>query len=192
MRKQGSDASEDADTKREGSTPAPRKSMRPRLIALLIALVLIGAAYAAGSLQGYVALRNARSEWQKERDQLNAAVEAKTKELAVLKTQQALWQLGSGASEILAHLADKNYGLARDTARSMSSALSKAQMDMDDSTKSTLLALGPLLEEAGRAADSLSGDARVKALQAQALIQAALGNAGTPQPAASAERPSQQ
>jgi cell division protein FtsB len=193
MKKKGNGLSGAAEARSESSAPAARKSNRPRVIAFVVALALIGAAYGAGSLQGYVGLQKARADWKKERDQMSAAIEAKTKELATLKTQQALWQLGSGVSQVLAHLADKNYGLARDTARSMSLALSKAQMDMDDSMKGTLLPLGPLLEETSRAADSLSADARLKALQAQAMIQSALApGEGTPRPSGSPEGPLQQ
>lgn len=176
MKKKGSDISDTTETNSEAGTPPPRKSTRPRLVMFLVALALIGAAYGAGSLQGYLGLQKAEAEWKKERDQMNAAIEAKTKELAMLKTQQALWQLGSGVSEILAHLADKNYGLARDTARALSSAFSKALADMDDSMRNKLQPLGALLDDTSRAADSLSGDTRPKALEAQALIQKALAS----------------
>jgi hypothetical protein len=156
------------------SPPAQKGSSRGRLIAILVSVGLIAAAYGGGRLQGALALRAAKAEWQKEQTRLSDSLEARTRELSTLKAQQALWRLSAGLSEVLSDIADKNYGLARDAAGEMSALLSRTLPDMDGPSRERLQPLVTLLAETGQAADTLSPDTRAKAQQARTLVLQAL------------------
>ena len=163
--------------------PTPRSKLRPRAIAVLVAVILIGGAYGAARLQGRAELDKARASWQSEKDTMSATIETSTKELAALRTRQALWRLDADASEILADLADKNYGLARDVARESSARLARALVDMGSAMRDRMQPLGSLLDDVSRAADSLNVDARAKAQQVRTLVRLAIAAADSPPPA---------
>lgn len=116
------------------------------------------------------------------RARLTNSLKASTKALSTLKTQQALWKLNAGLSEVLADIADKNYGLARDAAREMSALLSRALADMNAAERERLQPLVTLLADAGRAADTLSPEARAKAQQARSLVLQVLAEPDTQPP----------
>jgi hypothetical protein len=176
------------------ATAAPARTSRSRLIRVAVVVGAIAAAYGAGRLQGALALRSARAAWQVTESQLNASVETKSKEIAALKSSQTLWQLHAGISEVMADIADKNYGLARDGAREASGVLSRSLADMDAALRDRLQPLVPLLDDTARTADEVSPEARTNAQRARALVQEALaqppagpagGSGGQPPPPAS-------
>jgi hypothetical protein len=156
----------------------PRSPAQPLLIASLVALVLIAAALGGGYLWGTIELKNAQIAWGEERDRLGAIVNESAGRIAALEAQQAAWKIDAGISEVIADLADKNYGLARDTALSLSPLYSKASGGMADAVRTALQPLAPLLDEIGRAADSMSPDALSKARLARDMIRKALVPAG--------------
>jgi len=153
------------------AAPVPRRKGRGRLIAFLIAVALVAAAYGVGRLQGALSEKAAREEWQKQKAEMESSAAANQKELSDLRSQKVLWRMESGLSEVLANVADKNYGLARDGAQELSDRLSGALQDMDPPLRGRVRPLAPMLDDAARAADSLSPDTRAKVRAARDLVR---------------------
>jgi hypothetical protein len=168
--------------KPKAAEPAKKPDPRRRVVTVLIALALLAASYGAGRLQGALALRAAASGWQQEKARLSSSLDANVKALAAVKSRQSLWQLNAGLSEVLADIADKNFGLARDAAREMSALLSRARIDMDPSAAERLQPLVDLISDTARAADALDPETRAKATQARALVVDVLAEQAAPQP----------
>jgi uncharacterized membrane-anchored protein YhcB (DUF1043 family) len=156
----------------------PLETRKPRRFRnFLIALILVAAAFAAGLLLGELRLRQASAAWKADQQKLEAAVADATKSLDALKAAQALWEIDGQVSEVLADLADNNFGLARDAADAARLLLEKAAPGFTVAQSSALAPLEGVLKDLGQSATSLSPDVKSKAREARSLLRAALKEA---------------
>jgi hypothetical protein len=158
--------------------PAPRGKRRSRTPTVILVLVLIAAGFGGGFYWGEMRLRQAAASWKTERDKLEATVKETTQELAALQSTRSLWEIDGRVSEILADLADNNFGLARDAAQAALTLLEKAAPGFDSGLGATLAPLDGILKNIIQGAPVLSPQAKAKAREARTLIRAAIGAAG--------------
>ena len=145
-----------------------------RIIVLCVVVVLVAAAFGGGYLWGEVRIREAAAAWKSEREKLQATISENAQSLAVLRSTRALWIVDGRISEVLADLADSNFGLARDAADAARLALQKEIPDLRPEQRAALAPLEQILKEAGQSAAALSPDAKVKARAARVVIRAAM------------------
>jgi len=189
----GRPPAEKAETPSKESPPASAgtgHAGRNRLVVVLVCAGLIAAAYGGGRLQDVVSLRAAKAQWDAEKAKLTDSLAARDRELAGLRAQSVLWKLDAGLSQVMADIADKNYGLARDAAADAAGILARMPADMDSSTRDRLQPLAALLEDTRQAADAVSPEALVKARAARALVQQILSGSAGPLPAGPGVNPS--
>ncbi len=144
---------------------------------VVVVIALIAAAFGGGWLWGEMRLRRAPASWSAEREKMAATVTETNLSLAALRSDRALWEIDGRLSEILADLADNNFGLAHDAAVATRAVLTAITPSLATSKGPALAALDGLLVGVKESADALSLNAKGKARQAQAILRAALGTA---------------
>jgi hypothetical protein len=152
--------------------PGTRKPRRFRNF--LIILLLVAAAFAGGFIWGEMRLRQASAAWKADQQKLEAALAGNAKTLDALKATQSLWEVDGYVSEVLADLADSNFGLARDAANAAILGLARATPGLTPAQSSTLAPLEGILKDLGQGATSASPDVKARAREARSLIRAAL------------------
>ena len=162
------------------TTPAPASSgtRRGRAPMVIFVLVLIAAGFGGGFYWGEMRLRQASASWKTERDKLEATVKETTQALSALQNTRSLWEIDGRVSEILADLADNNFGLARDAAQAAQMLLEKASPGFDSGLSATLAPLDGILKDIVQDAPVLSPQAKAKAREARTLVRAAIGAGG--------------
>lgn len=148
----------------------PRRGGMTRFRTFLVVCALLAAAFGGGSLLVYLRLRDERAAWQKERAGLTAQVAEQARQIAAAKPRELLWRLDEGFSTILIHLAEKNYGLARDATAAVTAMLAQAPTDLDEEVRAGFAQIGPLLKDVERAAEALRPDARSGAMRAKEIL----------------------
>ncbi len=152
-----------------GAGPASKK--KPRFRIFLVVCALVAAAFGGGALWGHLRARADRSTWQKERTTLEERLAALEGEVATARAQAVVHRLDEALSKVLVDLAEKNYGLARDEAAALARTVSSAAADLPAAWRGGLDQAASLLDEAARAADALSPDARARTVQARETLR---------------------
>jgi hypothetical protein len=140
----------------------------------LIALLFVAAAFGAGYYWGELRLRQASASWKADQQRLETALAENAKTLDALKASQSLWEIDSRLSEVLADLADRNFGLASDATDAARTLLEKAAPGFTPAQGTALASLGAALKDLGQGVAALSPDAKAKAREARSLLRAAI------------------
>jgi len=166
------------DSENPGSQPVadqqPGEKKPPRRRAFLVVLVLIAAAFAGGLILGLRQSQGAREEWRRQKSDLEGSTAGLSRDLQSERGRAFLWQVAEGIAEVRVNLAEKNFGLARDAAAAVEQVFAAAPADLSPETRSRLAPLGPLLTQIKAAADSVSPEARSRALEASNLLRLTL------------------
>ncbi len=157
-----------------------RKSGPSRGAIFLVVLVLIAAAFGGGAFLGFLQLRGAREAWQREKADLTGRLTSVSREMEAARSREVAWQVAEGLATIRIHLAEKNFGLAKDAVADVQRTYVKAAASLEADARERLASLGPLLSEIVSAADSLSPDARSKTQEATDLVHRLLESVSQP------------
>jgi anti-sigma factor RsiW len=149
-------------------------------VKIVVVIALIAAAFGGGWLWGEIRLRQASASWGAERTKMKATVTETTQALSDLTSVRKLWEIDGRISEILADLADNNFGLARDTATEARRTLESLTPSLPAGMATALAPLAGILKTVQDDAALLSLDAKSRARDARALIRVALSVAATP------------
>ena len=142
--------------------------------AVLIVIVLILAAFGAGYGVGYWKLQMAEKEWTAVKGEMQTKISGMEKELALAKAREKLLEMPEKFSEVIAHLAEKNFGLAAKTLDGAREAFLAAQNSLGGEMKNRFDFFLPALEEAKKEAESLGPNATNKVEELKRLFEQAL------------------
>jgi hypothetical protein len=141
---------------------------------VLIVFILILAAFGVGFGYGSWKLYTAEKEWTAAKGEMQAKISAMEKELAVAKAREKLWEMPEKLSEVTAHLAEKNFGLAAKALDGAKEDFLSALNSLGGEMKSRFDFFLPALEEAKKEVESMGPNATSKAEEAKKLFEQAL------------------
>jgi len=142
--------------------------------AALIVAILILAAFGAGYGLGYWKLQMAEQEWTAAKGEMQAKISSMEKELALAKAREKLWEMPEKLSEVIAHLGDKNFGLAAKSLDGTRETFLAAMNLLGEEMKTRFDFFLPALEEAKKEAESMGPNAARKVEEAKNLFEQAL------------------
>jgi hypothetical protein len=138
-----------------------------RLTVAATVVVFMGLAFSLGYFRGTAELRSQQEAWEVRNQKASADAATSEREIARLRTLQVLWQIDAGFSDIQVHLAEKNFGMARDAAHSLSRTLPDAAALLDSLDAEKLAPLRAALDSIAREAEVLSPRAETEARDAR-------------------------
>jgi hypothetical protein len=141
---------------------------------ILVVIVLILAASGAGYGVGYWKLQMAEKEWTAVKGEMQTKISSMEKELALAKAREKLWEMPEKLSEVITHLAEKNFGLAAQTLDGAREAFLAALNSLGGEMKNRFDFFLPILEEAKKEAESMGPNATRKVEEAKKLFEQAL------------------
>ena len=142
--------------------------------ATLIVAFLILVAFGAGYGMGYWKLQMAEKEWTAAKEEMQTKISSMEKELALAKAREKLWEMPEKLSEVITHLAEKNFGLAAKTLDGAREAFLAALNSLEGEMKDRFDFFLPMLEEAKKEAESMGPNATRKVEEAKKLFEQAL------------------
>jgi hypothetical protein len=142
--------------------------------ATLIVAFLILVAFGAGYGVGYWKLQMAEKEWTAAKEEMQTKISSMEKELALAKAREKLWEMPEKLSEVITHLAEKNFGLAAQTLDGAREAFLAALNSLGGEMKNRFDFFLPILEEAKKEAESMGPNATRKVEEAKKLFEQAL------------------
>jgi hypothetical protein len=141
---------------------------------VLIVIILILAAFGAGYGVGYWKLQMAEKEWTASKGEMQKKISSMEKELALAKAREKLWEMPEKLSEVITHLAEKNFGLAAKTLDGAREAFLAALNSLGGEMKNRFDFFLPSLEEAKKEAERLGPNAANKVEELKRLFEQAL------------------
>ncbi len=145
---------------------------------VLVVIVLILAAFGAGYGLAYWKLYTAEQEWAAIKGEMQSKIGGMEKELAVAKAREKVWEMPEKLSEVISHLAEKNFGLAAKALDGAKEDFLSALNFLGEGMKSRFDFFLPALEEAKKEAESMGPNATMKVEEARKLFEQALRSGG--------------
>jgi hypothetical protein len=152
----------------------------PSFKTLLIVAILIIVAFGIGYGLGYMKLKNAEKEWAAAKDEMQSRISVLEKDLAMAKARISLWETPLALSEVITHLAEKNFGLAVQSLDQLKETFSKAHTALDVEWKGKFDFFLSALEEIKNEAQNMSLNAKKKADELKNRFEQALRSPKTP------------
>lgn len=140
----------------------------------LVCLILIAAAFGIGYGWGYLKLQEAQNKWTAANQELQSRVGSLERDLGLAQARVVLWEVPLTLSQISAHLAEKNFGLATQSLDQLKDKFLKAQGLLGDEWKGKFDFFLPGLEEIRKEAQILSPGARTKTEDLRARFEQSL------------------
>ena len=141
---------------------------------VLVVIVLILAAFGAGYGLAYWKLYTAEQEWAAIKGEMQSKIGGMEKEMALAKAREKVWEMPEKLSEVITHLAEKNFGLAAKTLDGAKEGFLSALNSLGGEMKSRFDLFLPALEEAKKEAESMGANAAIKVEEARKLFEQAL------------------
>jgi hypothetical protein len=145
-----------------------------RLKTFVIFVFLILFAFGAGYGWGSWKLRLAEKNWSASRATMEEKIGRLEQELAKARSWEALRGLSGMLDEAMNQFSEKNYGMAMQTIDKMKETFQKIQPSIPEDTRGRLSFLLPALDEIRQEIEKMNPDAKQKAKELQARIEAAL------------------
>jgi len=142
--------------------------------AVLIVIILILVAFGAGYGVGYWKLYKAEEEWTAAKGKMQTKISSMERELALAKAREKLWEIPEKLSEVITHLAEKNFELAAKTLDGAREAFLAVLNSLGGEMKNGFDFFLPALEEAKKEAESLGPNATNKVEELKRLFEQAL------------------
>ena len=142
--------------------------------AVLIVIILILAAFGAGFGYGFWKLYTAEKEWTASKGEMQSKISSMAKELALFKAREKLWEMPQMLSEAIAHMEQKNYGLAAKALDGAKEAFLDAQNSLGGEMKTRFDFFLPALEEAKKEAENLGPSAPKRVEELMRLFEQAM------------------
>lgn len=146
----------------------------PSFKTLLIFIILIIVGFGIGYGLGYMKLTTAEKEWAAVKGEMQAKISNLEKELARAKAREALREIPETLSQVVAHISEKNFGLALKTVDGVKETFLGIQSYLDEEMKKKFDFFLPALEEIKKEAGNLSLNAKKKTEELRSLFDQAL------------------
>ncbi len=142
--------------------------------AIVLMVVFVVVAFAAGYGIGYYQLKSAEKTWSAEKQQMQAKIASLEKELTVAKAREALREIPDNLGQVAMHIGEKNYGLAIKALDGIQETFLRIQPLLDEGTKKKFEFFLPALEETKKQADQVNPDTKKKVEELTSLFEQAL------------------
>ena len=142
--------------------------------AIVLMVVFVVVAFAAGYGIGYYQLKSAEKTWSAEKQQMQAKIASLEKELTVAKAREALHEIPDSLSQVGVHIAEKNYGLAIKALDGLRETFLGIQSLLDEGMMKKFAFFLPALEETKKQADQVNPDTKKKVEELTSLFEQAL------------------
>ena len=142
--------------------------------AVLIVVILILASFGVGYGVGYWKLHVAEEKWTAAKGEMQTKISGMEKELALAKAREKLWEMPGKLSEVITHLAEKNFGLAAKTLDETKENFLSAMNSFGGEMKGRFGFFLPTLEEAKKEAEKLGPNAGKNVEELKRLFEQAL------------------
>jgi hypothetical protein len=136
--------------------------------------MLILASFGAGYGVGYWKLHVAEEKWTAAKGEMQTKISGMAKELALAKARVKLWEMPGKLSEVITHLAEKNFGLAAKTLDEIRENFLSAMNSFGGEMMGRFDFFLPSLEEAKKEAETLGLNATKKVEELKRLFEQAL------------------
>ncbi len=140
----------------------------------LIFTVLIILAFGIGYGLGYLKLKTAEKEWTAARAELQSKVGNLEKELARAKAREVLWDISDALSQVLAHISEKNFGLAAKALEGLKETFTAVQPNLTEEWRAKFGFFLPAVEEIRKEAENLSPNSQKKIEDLKNLFEQSL------------------
>lgn len=142
--------------------------------AVIIIIILIVVSFGAGYGLGYWKLQMAKGEWTTAKAEMQTRISTMEKELGLVKAREKLWETPGRLSEVITHLAEKNFGLAIRGLDEAKEAFLAAANSLGGDIKTRFDFFLPSLEEAKKETEQLGVNAANKVAELKRLFEQAL------------------
>ena len=146
------------------------QSIKTFVIFILFIIIAFGIGYGLG----YMKLKGAQKEWAAAKGELQSKISTLEKELFRARARESLREMSATVSQIVAHLAEKNFGLAVKAVDGLKESFSTIHPVLDEEWKSKLSFFLPALEEIKKEAENLNPAVRKKTEDFKTLFEQSL------------------
>jgi len=141
---------------------------------VVLMVVFIAAAFAAGYGVGFYRLKSAEKAWSAAKQEMQAKIGSLEKELALAKAREALREIPDALSQAGTHIVEKNYGLAVKALEGIEENFTGLQSLLGDEMKRKFDFFLPALKEIKKEADQVNPDVKKRVEELKSLFEQAL------------------
>jgi hypothetical protein len=146
----------------------------PSVKTFFIFILLVILAFGVGYGLGYMKLRTAEKEWAAAKFEMQSKIGNLEKELTRAKAREKLWDISDSLSQVLAHISEKNFGLAGKALEALQETFSTLLPNLDEEWKAKLGFFLPALEEIKKETEGLNQNAARKTDDLKNLFEQSL------------------
>lgn len=151
---------------------------------ILVTVVLVVAAFAAGYAVGHFKWKNAEKGWLLAEEEMKGKIGALEKELTRAKAREAFREIpASLRRNVLPHVTEKNFGLAKKSLGEIREKFSAAQEHLEEAVRKKFEFFLPALAELQKEADQMNPEFPQKTEELGALFEDALKGSPKSEPA---------
>ena len=145
-----------------------------RFKTILMVILFIALAFVIGYFWGYIKLRSAEKEWATAKSEMLSKIGGMEKELAQAKAREMLREIPETLSEVMAHLSNKNFGLAIKTLDGIKENFQKIQSSLNEEMRKKFDFFLPALEDLKKEAENTNQNALKRTEEVKRLFEQTL------------------